>query len=283
MDALEDGHWLLGDPAWWNLDDALPPDSRNGELKPPKSWNYSSPRGYPEGWKRQRLKPLAFSLLKPISWSLFFLAIVPLPLVFPNETPDDQSFAFLFFIISWSLVIYPLGNSRGNQSSPIHGLFSLPIDWNSLFVGLFLFPAHVLIDPRIGWISYFIFWFAMIRTIMQIQIMMKNPPARFLLPIVIEDWNGNILGDEWSINSNKWKNGLMAEYSFKEGMLAISGLSRGKDKFLSFSFVHKSGFLHDPFFDTISVDNKLDEVLQEPPQIHGIKWPERFLVPLEEE
>ena len=71
MDALRDSHWLLGNPIWWGLEDNLPPDLRNGELKPPNSWNYSSPRENDEGWKRQRLKPLAYALLKPISWSLF--------------------------------------------------------------------------------------------------------------------------------------------------------------------------------------------------------------------
>ena len=90
MDALEDSNWLLGDPSWWNLEDKLPPDLRNGELIPPESWIYSSPREGSKGWKRQRLKPLAYKILKPISWSLFFLTIVPVPLIFPGNTPDDQ-------------------------------------------------------------------------------------------------------------------------------------------------------------------------------------------------
>ena len=55
MDALEDSNWLLGDPSWWNLEDKLPPDLRNGELIPPESWIYSSPREGSKGWKRQRL------------------------------------------------------------------------------------------------------------------------------------------------------------------------------------------------------------------------------------
>ncbi|MFL2974151.1 MAG: hypothetical protein ACJZ4F_04160 [Candidatus Thalassarchaeaceae archaeon] len=283
MDALEDSNWLLGDPSWWNLEDKLPPDLRNGELIPPESWIYSSPREGSKGWKRQRLKPLAYKILKPISWSLFFLTIVPVPLIFPGNTPDDQLFALVFFIISWTLIIYPLENSRTHQNSSINGLLSLPIDWISLLIGFIIFPIHIFVDPRIGWISYFIFWFAMFRTIIKIQTMMKIPPARFLLPIIPRDWNSNVLNGQWSIKTNKWKNGIMANSFFKEGMLMISGLSRGENKFISFCFVHKTGFIHDPFYDRDTNDEKLYKILQKPPLIEGLIWPERFLVTLEEE
>ena len=283
MDALRDSHWLLGNPIWWGLEDKLPPDLRNGELKPPKSWNYSSPREDDKGWKRQRLKPLAYALLKPISWSLFFLIIVPVPLVFNGQTPNDQLFALLFFIVSWSLVIYPLENSRINQLSPITGFFSLPIDWIPLLIGLFIFPVHILIDPRIGWISYVIFWIAMFRTIKNIQLMMNVPPARFLLPILTEEWDSSVLDNQWSIKSKKWKKGLIANYILNTGQLTISGISRGKDKFLSISFLHKSGFLNDPFFEINLDDKELTKILQKPPKIEGIKWPEKFLVSSEEE
>ena len=77
MDALEDSNWLLGDPSWWNLEDKLPPDLRNGELIPPESWIYSSPREGSKGWKRQRLKPLAYKILKPISSASRQLMIEP--------------------------------------------------------------------------------------------------------------------------------------------------------------------------------------------------------------
>ena len=123
----------------------------------------------------------------------------------------------------------------------------------------------------------------MFRTIIKIQIMMKIPPARFLLPIIPRDWNSNILNGQWSIKTNKWKNGIMANSFFKEGMLMISGLSRGEDKFISFCFVHNTGFIHDPFYDRDTNDEKLYKILQKPPLIEGLIWPERFLVTLEEE
>ena len=96
MDALRDSHWLLGNPIWWGLEDNLPPDLRNGELKPPNSWNYSSPRENDEGWAKTENESHWHALLKPISWSLFFLIIVPVPLVFNGQTPNDQLFALLF-------------------------------------------------------------------------------------------------------------------------------------------------------------------------------------------
>ena len=144
-----------------------------------------------------------------------------------------------------------------NQLSPITGFFSLPIDWISLLIGLFIFPFHILIDSRIGWISYFIFWFAMFRTIKNIQLMMNIPPARLLLPILTEEWDSDILDNQWSIKSKKWKKGLIANYLLNNGHLAISGISRGKDKFLSISLLHKSGFLNDPFYETNLGDKEL--------------------------
>ena len=123
----------------------------------------------------------------------------------------------------------------------------------------------------------------MFRTIIKIQTMMKIPPARFLLPIIPRDWNSNVLNGQWSIKTNKWKNGIMANSFFKEGMLMISGLSRGENKFISFCFVHKTGFIHDPFYDRDTNDEKLYKILQKPPLIEGLIWPERFLVTLEEE
>ena len=283
MDALQDSHWLLGNPTWWGLESALPPDLRNGELEPPPSWNYSSPREAENGWKRQRLKPLAYSLLKPFSWSLFFLIIVPVPLIVQGKTPNDQLFALLFFIISCSLIIYPLENSRTNQLSPITGLLSLPIDWVTILIGLSIFPIHILIDPRIGWISYGFFWIAMIRTIKNTQLMMDTPPARFLLPIDAVEWDSTALDNQWSIKSSKWKKAVLADYNLNVGKLTISGLSRGEDKFLSLSYLLKSGFLNDPFFEKNLEDKELSKILQKPPHIKGIKWPKKFLISSEEE
>ena len=112
---------------------------------------------------------------------------------------------------------------------------------------------------------------------------MNIPPARVLLPILIEEWDSSVLDNKWSIKSNKWKQGLIANYVLNNGHLTISGISRGKDKFLSVSFLHKSGFLNDPFFETNLDDEELVKILQKPPKIDGIKWPDKFLIPLEEE
>jgi hypothetical protein len=113
--------------------------------------------------------------------------------------------------------------------------------------------------------------------------MMNVPPARLLLPILTDEWDSGILDNKWSIKSKKWKRGLIASYLLNNGQLTISGISREKDKFLSVSFLHKSGFLNDPFFETNLDDKELVKILQKPPKIEGIKWPEKFLVSSEEE
>ena len=56
-----------------------------------------------------------------------------------------------------------------------------------------------------------------------------------------------------------------------------------ENKFISFCFVHKTGFIHDPFYDRDTNDEKLNKILQKPPLIEGLIWPERFLITLEEE
>ena len=107
MDALRDSHRYLATQSGGGLEDKLPPDLRNGELKPPNSWNYSSPREDDKGWKKTKAKAFGLRIIKTNFLVSFFLIIVPVPLVFNGQTPNDQLFALLFFIVSWSLVIYP--------------------------------------------------------------------------------------------------------------------------------------------------------------------------------
>ena len=283
MDAQLDHDWLLGDPSWWDLENQLPPDIRNGELMPNDNWRYTTPRLGNFGWMRQRMKPLAHSLLLPLAWSPFFLILTIIPLIFPGKTPDDQSLAFIFFFLSWFLVYYPLFNSRELQLSHIGGFFTLPVDWKLLLLGIFIFPVHIFIDPMFGWLSYAFFCAAMIRTFGLIQDMMNIPPSRFIIPIDKKNWNSDNLSNDWNINSNKWKIGLIASSKCAGGYLTLSGICRSKYNFLSITFVHKSGFVQDPFFTTHERQETLEDLLLNPPPITGIQWPEIFLSPLEEE
>ena len=283
MDAVLDNHWLLGNPEWWNLKDELPPDIRNGELTPNSNWATSTPRLGNHGWMRQRMKPLAYKLLFPLAWAPFFLILTVIPLVFSGETPNDQLISFIFFSISWILVIYPLFDSRELQLSHINSIYKLPIDWNLLFIGIAIFPIHILVDPRFGWISYLFLCAAMYRTIRLIQNMMLIPPSRFVLPIEIKNWNSGDLNNSWSIKSNKWNIGPIAHYKCLDGYLTLSGIRRSKVNFLSITFVHKSGFIQDPFFKREKEDLMLINMLQKPPIIMGNSWPEKFLITSEEE
>jgi len=283
MDATSDGNWLLGNPDWWDLDGQFPPDFRNGELAPNDIWLSTTPRVGNYGWMRQRLKPLAFSLLRPLAWAPFFLFLSVLPLAFPGQTPDDQISAAALFLFSWFLVIYPLSTSRSLQIPSANNIFSLPVDWKLLSLALLIFPIHIFIDPKIGWISYVILWIAMFRTIGQIQNMMNIPPARFIIPLYSNSWDSNELTDIWVINSEKWHKGLIASSKCNEGELRISGFTRSEYDFLSLTFVHKSGFIQDPFFSMHKGDEKLHLLLDSPPPVSGISWPKQFLVPTEEE
>lgn len=282
MEASLDRHWLLGEPGWWGMGDGLPPDFRPGELAPPEGWISSTPRIGNFGWVRQRMRPLAWSLLRPLAWAPFFLLLTALPLAFPGRTPNDQVFALSSFSLAWGLIFLPLIFSRNSQPMSDGSIFSLPVDWISLSLASALFPLHVLLDSRIGWISYLLFWVAYMRTVGLVQESMRTPPARFLLPMKREDWSGG-LSEPWEVKSDKWRRGVLALVECEQGRLVISGTSRGKDDFLSMAFVHKSGFVQDPFHETKSSDAILSSILTAPIPLVGMEWPTRFVFPQEEE
>lgn len=283
MDATLDGYWLLGDPQWWGLENELPPDYRKGELIPNNKWTYTTPRLGNIGWIRQRLKPLAHKLLFPMAWAPFFLILTIIPLAIPGKTPDDQVVSLVFFLVSWFLIVYPLLDSRDSQSSHINDFLSLPIDWNLLFLGIIIFPVHIIIEPRIGWISYSIFCIAMYRTFMLTQEMMKIPPSRFLIPVDKKNWNGANLSEDWIIESNIWRVGVIARAVCSDGSLVVSGIRRSKFEFISIAYVHKTGFIQDPFFKRNEENLLLNNLLENPFPIISKSWPKRFLVPGEEE
>ena len=282
MQASLDRDWLLGEPWWWGPGSESPPDFRSGELAPPETWISSTPRIGNIGWIRQRLRPLAWGILRPMAWAPLFLAVTALPLYFPDRTPNDQAFALTSFLIAWTLVIMPLLFARNSQPLSTDSPFSLPLDWVSLFLALAIFPLHILLDSRIGWISYATFWLAYLRTVRLVQDSMQTPPARFLLPIEPSEWKKN-MPEPWETLTQAWSRGEIAKVPCEDGHLVVAGASRSGHDFLSLSFVHKSGFVHDPFHVSKEGDTLLSSLLRNPPPIMGREWPGRFISFTEEE
>ena len=282
MEASLDRNWLLGDPGWWNLQGEPAPDFMPGELAPPLEWVSTTPRVGNFGWCRQRLRPLAWPLLRPLAWAPFFLLLAIVPLAFPGRTPDDQVLSAIFFSVAWGLVFLPILFSRNSQPMSDNSLLSLPLDWNSLAIASILFSLHILVDVRFGWLSYGIFWLAYIRTIQLVQAAMMTPPARFLLPVEPEDWEGSLEGP-WVVSSAKWSRNLIASADFSNGKLTLTGSSRSGQDFLALAFIHKSGFVHDPFHERSSDEPGLSELLSAPMPVIGRAWPDKFLQFSEEE
>ena len=282
MEAGLDRHFLLGEPGWWNKSDELPPDFKSGELSPPLPWVSTTPRVGNFGWCRQRLRPLVWPLLKPLAWAPLFLLLSAIPLLLPGRTPDDQGTSMFLFSVSWGLVALPILFARNAQPMSDESLLSLPLDWFSLVLASAIFPLHLTIDPRIGWVSYLLYWVAYFRTVQLVQAAMLTPPARFLIPIEPEDWPGEISSD-WVVSSPKWSRKRLASADFSNGAAILSGYSRSGQDFLSLSFVHESGFVQDPFHDSSPGGPELSELLAEPLPIVGRAWPSSLIISSEEE
>ncbi|MCH1592019.1 MAG: hypothetical protein L7R66_03395 [Candidatus Thalassarchaeaceae archaeon] len=242
----------------------------------------TTPRVGNFGWCRQRMRPLAWSLLWPLAWSPLFLMLTAIPLALPGRTPNDQIISLTFFSIAWGLVILPILFSRNSQPMSDGSLLALPVDWISLTLASVVFPLHLSIDPRIGWISYALYWVAYIRTIQLVQVAMMTPPARFLLPIEPEDWDGG-LDSPWEIDSSTWSRKRLASVKYPNGRLTLSGSARSGQNFLSLAFVHKSGFVQDPFHECSSKEPGLSELLAHSLQVVGRAWPQSLLHISEEE
>ncbi|SVD50113.1 uncharacterized protein METZ01_LOCUS402967, partial [marine metagenome] len=267
MEQGLDGDWLLGESRWWKLSQGgKPPDLRAGEASPPDTWASSFPRKGGRGWIRQRHKPVSSSILLPLAWSPFFLAMTAAPLVFPDRVPYDREVAASLFAISWLLILIPLYMARNNQSMSDDGLFSLPFDWRTFVLAALLFPLHILWDPLLGWISYALFWLAWLRSIGLIQDILSTPPARWLLPIETSGWSSsNLLGPRWEVISENWTTGPMAIARCEHGHLSIGGVSRDGIRFLGLTLVHRSGFVQDPFFESKASHSEVQRILSRPP------------------
>ncbi|MDP6870617.1 MAG: hypothetical protein QGI73_00070 [Candidatus Thalassarchaeaceae archaeon] len=275
--------WLLGNPSWWGIEGgALPPSLRKGELPLPSEWgDAESTRGR---WQRQRLRPIAWGLLKPFAWAPFFLIACSFPLAFPGKTPDDQTVALTLFLISWSLLVIPLLMERNSQPSSGGTILSLPIDWKLLAAGTVVFPLHVELDPRLGWISYSFFVISMIRSFSMMSESFAIPPARFVAPVNRGELGGMEIDSQWTILSERWIRGPMAILATDNGSLMISGGSRAGHDFVCLAYRHHTGFVQDCFFEGHPESEALADALAKPPiQLNNVEWPSVFTLPCEEE
>ena len=282
MEVGLDHEWLVGQPRWWRLpDDSLQQDIQRGELSPPESWLSTTAQEGGKGWARQRLQPVAPSILMPLAWSPLFLLLSAIPLILPDRLPaDDQSVAALFFTLSWILILVPLYLARSAQPMSEGTLLSLPFDWVTFAGASAIFSLHIILSPILGWIAYALFWVAWFRSFRQIEQILQIPAARWLLPIDQSAWKSSSqLPSEWQVISERWTTGSIARVDCEYGHLAIAGASRGSDRFLALTLLDGAGFVHDPFSDEPVGKALATSLLSQPPVTDlGLEWPERLLV-----
>ena len=282
MESGLDHQWLVGEPGWWKLPtDSSQHGNRSGETSPPEAWASTNVHDGGRGWARQRLQPLAPSILLPLAWSPLFLLLSAVPLVLHERLPaDDQIVAALFFSLSWTLVLVPLYMARSAQPMSGGTILSLPFDWATFAAASAVFALHIPASPLFGWVSYALFWVAWLRTYRRIEQVLQTPSSRWLLPIDQSRWNSeSVLPPEWQTVSEAWTTGPIATMDCDWGRLAISGASRGDDRFLAIALVDQSGFVHDPFHVGPVGDALAAGSLLKPPVVdRGLEWPERLLV-----
>ena len=284
MEAHGDRNWLRGDPVWWGLETKQkPPLIRNLEISIPSGMGAPSSE-HRFGWARQRMRPLAWSILKPVAWSPFFLISSIFPLVFTGNTPDDQFVSGALFVISWTLLIVPVSNARNAQPTSSDNFLILPIDWSLLSLGCLLFLAHIYYSPLLGWAAYAVFLTAFLRSIMMISEVFSIPPARIMSPLEKSSWDSRALPERWEINSRSWSKGKISSTPIGEGKLVLYGHTRQYTDFISISYICKFGFVQDCLFESHPHSDEIIAVLEELQfDFSQVEWPIELIAFDEEE
>lgn len=284
MEAHGDRNWLRGDPVWWGLETKQkPPLIRNLEISIPSGMGAPSSE-HRFGWARQRMRPLAWSILKPVAWSPFFLISSIFPLVFTGNTPDDQFVSGALFVISWTLLIVPVSNARNAQPTSSDNFLILPIDWPLLSLGCLLFLAHIYYSPLLGWVAYAVFLTAFLRSIMMISEVFSIPPARIMSPLEKSSWDSRALPERWEINSRSWSKGKISSTPIGEGKLVLYGHTRQYTDFISISYICKFGFVQDCLFESHPHSDEIIAVLEELQfDFSQVEWPIELIAFDEEE
>lgn len=252
MEAGLDKYWLDGDPSWWPRNESShPPKMFDYETKPSEEWF---------GWRRQRMQPTAARFVYAPAWSLALLIASTFPLLAPGNTPDDQTSASLLFFGSFILLLLPptriasampdgdgldmfrwlwLGGGMKNMSRTL-GL--------AVFGGL-TFVAHIIIDVRIGWISYALFLCLWYHLMCRAGNSLIPNSGRWLAPLGGQN-DAFTVSDDWTVVCKRFRGGRLAYKELNAGRrLELHGVNRRGEKFLAIHLRHPSSLLYDPFVE----------------------------------
>lgn len=221
-------------------------------------------------------------ILFSTAWAPFFLLLSVVPLALPGRTPNDQSIATTLFAISWALLLIPfLKLKDGLPNRAAKSVLDLyPLDVLFIVLGGLTFPLHILVDTRIGWLSFAFFAIAQYRTIRNFTVCAGRNSARWLLPLESADFSTEVLGQGWVADSKRFRNGPLAHWDgpLPEYAADLIGVTRGDSTFVAFTLKHRGGTLHDPFSEHLVGESAFEGLLGSPPLvIGGEAWPERFL------
>jgi len=253
MEADLDSDWLYGESSWWQRAEGKPESEWVSiEIEPNEHWN---------GWKRQRLKPMAPRFVFAPSWSLAMLIASTFPLIFPGKTPDDQMVSSLLFFGSFFLLmIQPVRIASAMPDGD--GLIMLKWWWFgdgfsnysrtmllALFGGL-SFAGHIIIDVRIGWVSYLCFLMLWFHLTFRAATALMPPSGRWLIPIGDLQFDGSRVSEDWELYRKRFFPNRLAKLDLNNGHSAeIHGVKRGNEKFIALHIRHPSSILYDPFVD----------------------------------
>ena len=286
MEGARDSEWMRGQSQWYPASESTP-EHLIGEENPGENWDIASCSEVGRGWMRQRLQPLGPRLLYTTAWSPFFFIASAIPLAFPGRTPDDQLVAISLFSFSWFLLLLGFRKLQDGLPIPVEGLLKkfYPFDIVLMFLAGIVFLLHILIDSRLGWLSFLLFAIAQYRTIQNLISVAGENSARWLLPINPEDYSEAVLNDGWLGVSTNFRIGKLArwEEALPDYTADLIGLTRGDSSFVAITLTHRVGVIHDAFSDTFVSDPRFSSLLSTPPLlIAGEAWPDRFLAGTDE-
>jgi len=284
--GTRDSEWMRGQALWYPASESTP-EHLVGEENPGENWDIASSSEVGRGWMRQRLQPLGPRILYTTAWAPFFLIASAIPLAFPGRTPDDQLVAISLFSASWFLLLLGFRKLQDVLPNTVEGLLKkfYPFDIVLMLPAAIVFLLHILIDSRLGWLSFLLFAFAQYRTIQNLISVAGENSARWLLPINSEDYSEAVLNDGWMGVSNNFRNGTLARWegALPEYTANLIGVTRGDSSFVAFTLMHRVGTIHDAFSDTFVSDPRFASLLSSPPLlIAGEAWAERFFATTDE-
>ncbi len=286
MKGTRDSEWMRGQALWYPASESTP-EHLVGEENPGENWDIASSSEVGRGWMRQRLQPLGPRILYTTAWAPFFLIASAIPLAFPGRTPDDQLVAISLFSASWFLLLLGFRKLQDVLPITVEGLLKkfYPFDIVLMLPAAIVFLLHILIDSRLGWLSFLLFAFAQYRTIQNLISVAGENSARWLLPINSEDYSEAVLNDGWMGVSTNFRNGTLARWegALPEYRANLIGVTRGDSSFVAFTLMHRVGTIHDAFSDTFVSDPRFASLLSSPPLlIAGEAWAERFFATTDE-